>query len=80
MAASSGHGLAGPLTVHGAGSVHAQAVGYARAGATVAGAGCAAVVGGPWVVAWKKTTCESANKSSLRSQKIRSYTDGVPET
>ena len=56
MAASYRYGLAGPLAVHGAASIHSQTVGHAGAGAVVAGTGRPTVVGGPSIVTWKKTT------------------------
>lgn len=58
MAASHRYGLAGPLAVHGAASIHSQTVGHAGAGAAVAGTGRPTVVGGARVVTWKKTTYE----------------------
>lgn len=55
VAASYRYGLARPLAVHGAASVHSQTVGHAGAGAAVAGTGSPTVVGGARVVTWKKT-------------------------
>lgn len=47
--------------MHGAAGVHPQAVGHARAGAAVAGAGSPPIVGGSGIVTWK----EMAHKMSL---------------